>query len=224
MAPRTSDCSCGNRQFGIIDQNGNPYDNGEGDIWTVPDYGPHPELQLVLDKCDPNTPAKPESTPFRLVADPNVENRFTLRWCAEQTGRNLIAADGETVLFTAPAETPFRLNGATNEPTTVGGLTVTPNGVAGHAPSAVLAISTENPPPFTVNGQGQIVGLDGGSGACMQFWPTEVSIADLEADPGAYQIDGKRTFVCVTNEETGEQSTYLVQNDTEGNPQEHHVA
>lgn len=224
--PRTGRCACGSTTFGIIDQNGVPYNNGNGTgIWTVPNFGPHPELQLILDDCDPNTPVSPLSGPFELVPDTQVENRFTLRWCAEQSGRNLVAADGETVLFTAPPETAFSLNGATEVtgPRTVGGLTITPNGVRGHAPSAVLALSDENPPPFEVDGEGKIVGTNPLAGSCFRFWPDEVPLADLEADPAAFQIDERPTFVCVSGHISGQQSTFIVQNDVQGRPQEHHV-
>ena len=223
MSPRTGQCACRNTTFGIIDQNGNPYDNrNSSGIWTVPNFGPHPELQLALDNCSELN----DGNPFELIPDTEVPNRFTLRWCATQQGNNLVAADGETVLFTVPAETPFKLNGATQAtgPVTAGGLTVTPNGPHGHCPTVVLAIDTDDPPPFSVNGEGVIVGNDEVTQSCFRFWPDEVTLDALEADPAAFQIGGQRTFVCVIDGERGQQSTFIVQNDAQGNPQEHQVA
>ena len=222
---------CGNSSGGLqgaVNQFGESY-GSQGGIITIPDFGPNPVVQIAGDGVNGATE---NQIPYRVIQDPNDPYSFTIRWAAEQVGRSLVAADGVTVLYTAPAESDLVINGASQQgtPTTVGGLTTTPSGPAGHAPTIVLALDTENPPPFFVNDDGEIEASEGTTNPgdplanCLRFWPDEVSIDELEANPGAYQIDGLRTFVCVTDDLSGTQSTFIVQNDMQGNPQEHHIA
>lgn len=204
---------------GIVDQNGNAYGT-DGDITTIPNYGPHPEVKL---KADDTMGRTAPQLPFTLIRDPNDDHCWTIRWAAQQVGRNLLAADGTTVLYTAPPETPFALNGANQQgvPVTVGGLTVTPGGAFGHTPTAVLALDQENPPPFFINDDGEVEASGPAADSCLSFAQGSVAWAD---GPGAasntaasYVVNGQATFVCVTGTPVGALRVFIIDQDMQGN-------
>ena len=208
---------------GIVDQNGNAYGSVSG-ITTIPNFGPHPSFKVLADA------GQGRAAPYEIFQNPDDPECFTVRWAAQQNGRNLIAADGQTVLYTAPAESDLSINGASQQgqSTTVGGLTVTPSGQAGHSPSVVVALSTTNPPPFTINSEGQIEGIAGApaTGAnsisgCMSFSDEQVPYEDGpgsidQATAAAYVIDDKPTFICVTDTPTGTERVWVIDRDTDG--------
>ena len=220
MADPFTNCRCGQNGAGgitgIVDQNGNVYPGGQ--VPTIPNYGPHPPLKASVS----GPLANPTRHPFGIAVDPNNDHCFAIVWEAEQQGRSLIAADGETVLYTAPAESEFCANGATSTPTTIGGILTTPGGTAGHKPVMVLALSSDNPPPFTINSDtGEIEGLGVDPlQRCTREWPTRVMWED---GPGAvdangvpvntapnYVIDNEITFVCVESDSPNEDTGNLV--------------
>lgn len=203
---------------GIVDQNGQPYPGGQ--VPTIPNYGPHPPLKITA----VGPAANPGRNPFTIVTDPNDDHCLALRWDAAQVGRDLVAADGTTVLFSAPPETPFAANGSGNGPTTIGGILVTPGGTLGHNPVIVLAIDPDNPPPFTVNDEGLIEGTgDDPTQRCTAEWPSVIDWADGPGNAANtapnYVIDGKITWVCVQSgaaDDTGNLVLWHVEQDHNG--------
>lgn len=205
---------------GIVDQFGNSYgdSNGSG-IFTVPNYGPNPTVKLQGD--DIQGRSEPQ-LPFRILQDPNDPYCFTIRWAATQVGRNLVAADGTTVLYTAPPETPLVINGANQQgqPTTFGGLTTTPSGTAGHNPTMVLAFDQENPPSWFVNDDGEIESGGPAADSCISFAQGSV---DWAAGPGAspnnaasHVVNNQSTFVCVTDSPYGALRVFVIDQDVQG--------
>ena len=214
---------CGTNSSGVqgfVDQNGDSY-GVSGGIVTIPDYGPNPTVKVQADGINGATS---DQIPFRVIQDPNDPYCFTIRWAAEQVGRSLVAADGVTVLYTAPAETELVINGASQQgtPTTFGGITTTPSGEAGHAPTIVLALDAENPPPFFINNQGAIESTDSTSQSCFGFTNTEVPWEDGPGNEDAgsnaadFVVDGKTTFVCVSGTPFGALRAYIIDQDDIG--------
>lgn len=120
----------------IADQDGRIYPVANGRI-QVPDYGPHPTVSV---KAAPGSP-------FKITADADDPNCFTIAWEATLNDNNeLVAADGETILLTIPAPEP-QISGT--------------NGITQYSNEQgttflALKLDAQNPPPFSINQQGCI--------------------------------------------------------------------
>lgn len=213
---------CGNSSGGVqgaVNQFGESY-GSQGGIVTIPDYGPNPVVNIQGDGVNGATA---DQVPYIVIQDPNDPYNFTIRWVGTQVGRSLVAADGATVLYTAPAEAPLVINGANQQgtPRTLGGLTVTPNGNEGHNPTIVLAINQDNP-PFLINDDGEIESADAASQSCFGFTTEEIAWADGPGHPDAgtnaadFVVDDKATFACITGTPFGALRTYVIDQDDLG--------
>ena len=135
-------CVCGRTSspLVIVDQNGTPYAIAPSGAVVVPNYGDHPQTIVNVPATSPIVATQPNP-----LTDPN---EWTLSWGGSQVGGQLVAADGQTVLYEAPAAQNLSINNAqANTPTVIGGVRSTHAGPQGYSPSLALALDSAKPPP-----------------------------------------------------------------------------